>query len=116
MPMLSPQQAKQHCVVGVDEHALSLVTGPVCLACSEYRQPEEGEPATGAALRLLTVTPPDAITRVLLPTADQLEATGALSSHLGVAAMFTWSGIMLTLKTHSSFHLKRPPVLLHTTV
>eukprot|EP00891_Asterochloris_glomerata_P005689 jgi/Astpho2/5689/fgenesh1_pg.00079_%23_100_t len=43
---------------------------------SEYRQPEEGEPATGAALRLLTVTPPDAITRVLLPTADQLEATG----------------------------------------
>ena len=86
----------------------------MCLPCSEYRQPEEGEPATGAALRLLTVTPPDAITSVLLPTADQLEATGGLSSHLGVAAVLNGRVVMLVLRTHSSFRLGSPSVFLHT--
>ena len=87
----------------------------MCLPCSEYRQPEEGEPATGAALRLLTVTPPDAITSVLLPTADQLEATGALSSHPRAQPLWS-SEIMLTQKRHGSFQLDGLSLLLHTAV
>jgi hypothetical protein len=52
-------------------------SGTVCLnVCSEYRQPETLAPTPAAAVRLLTVQLPADVTATLVPSAEQMEATG----------------------------------------